>query len=59
MSRLRMVVTGVLLVAGALLLSGKAQATPLQAEVGVSLDIGYFYDQLSPYGQWVDDPTYG
>jgi hypothetical protein len=35
-----------------------AQAAP-PIEVGVSLDVSYFYDQLSPYGEWVEDPNYG
>lgn len=41
-----------LLVTG-FLLSGAASSTEAQPEVGVQLDIGYFYDELAPYGDWV------
>ena len=30
-----------------------------QAQPGVSVSFQTFYDELSPYGTWVDDPDYG
>lgn len=30
-----------------------------QAQVNVSVSFQTFYDELSPYGQWVSDPQYG
>ena len=30
-----------------------------QIEVDATLDVGYFYDQLSPYGEWIEDANYG
>lgn len=30
-----------------------------KAQPGVSVSFQMFYDQLSPYGQWIDDPQYG
>lgn len=42
-----------LLVAGATLLC----PTPVKAQVSVSFQV--FYDDLSPYGTWVNNPTYG
>jgi len=32
-------------------------AAPRQADAQVSFQV--FYDELSPYGTWVDDPEYG
>ena len=32
---------------------------PKQASGQVNVSFQLFYDQLSPYGQWVDDPDYG
>jgi hypothetical protein len=29
------------------------------AQPGVSVSFQVFYDELSPYGQWIDDPVYG
>lgn len=29
------------------------------AQPGISISFQQFYDELSPYGQWVDDPDYG
>lgn len=37
-------------------------AAPVQktnAQPGVSVSFQTFYDQLSPHGQWIDDPDYG
>ena len=30
-----------------------------QAQPGVTVSYQSFYDELSPYGQWVSDPQYG
>ena len=30
-----------------------------KAQPGVSVSFQMFYDELSPYGQWMDDPEYG
>jgi len=30
-----------------------------KAQVGISVSFQTFYDDLSPYGQWVEDPRYG
>jgi hypothetical protein len=30
-----------------------------QAQPGVSVSFQMFYDELAPYGQWIDDPNYG
>jgi hypothetical protein len=32
---------------------------PAKAQPGVSVSFQAFYDNLSPYGQWVQDPAYG
>lgn len=31
----------------------------VKAQPGISVSFQMFYDQLSPYGQWIDDPEYG
>src|SRR5579883_2551035 len=33
--------------------------TKASAQPGVSISYQEFYDELSPYGQWVEDPSYG
>jgi hypothetical protein len=46
---------------GVLALSGSpaaAQSYP-QDRRGVQIDVGIFYDDLSPYGDWVEMPDYG
>ncbi|WP_036602161.1 DUF6600 domain-containing protein [Olivibacter sitiensis] len=30
-----------------------------KAQVGISVSFQQFYNQLSPYGDWIDDPNYG
>lgn len=44
------------LVAMAMLFTRPADAQP---RVGVSINFQTFYDQLSPYGEWIDYPEYG
>ena len=34
-------------------------AAPPAAGANVSVGISYFYDDLAPYGQWIDEPRYG
>ncbi len=36
-----------------------ATTTPAVAQVNVSVSFGYFYDELSPYGQWYRHPRWG
>lgn len=31
----------------------------VKAQPGVSVSFQMFYDELAPYGQWIDDPDYG
>jgi len=49
-------ITGSLLLCMALLSFSSQKA---QAQAGVSVSFQTFYDDLSPYGQWIDDPEYG
>jgi hypothetical protein len=42
-----------------LLGTGLVATTPKDAPAYVSVSVSYFYGQLAPYGQWVDDPAYG
>jgi hypothetical protein len=35
------------------------QVTSGEAPAGVSVDIGFFYDQLAPYGDWIQAEPYG
>jgi hypothetical protein len=45
---------------GAFALPQRAETAPAPLlQVGASLDISFFYDELSPYGEWVEDPQYG
>ena len=30
-----------------------------KAQFSASISFGVFYDELEPYGQWIDDPQYG
>jgi hypothetical protein len=42
--------------------AGAYQETYVRASVrspGSAVSVSYFYDQLSPYGRWVDSPPYG
>jgi hypothetical protein len=48
-------ITTVLLLLVALL----ANTPKAKAQPGVSVSFQTFYDELSPYGQWIDDPNYG
>lgn len=41
------------------LLFAMLTAQKTQAQPGVSISFQTFYDELSPYGTWVDDPDYG
>ena len=41
-----------------LLLTGLG-AHEAKAQPGVSVSFQLFYDELSPYGQWIEDPSYG
>ncbi len=43
---------GTLLVTAAVI--GLAAPRAAQAQVGVDVTIGGFYDELAPYGRWVD-----
>ncbi len=45
-----------LMLAFAMLLSRPVDAQP---RVGVSINFQTFYDELSPYGEWIDYPEYG
>jgi len=31
----------------------------VKAQPGMSVSFQMFYDELSPYGEWIDDPEYG
>ena len=42
----------------AILLFGAVQ-NKTSAQVSVSVSFQTFYDELSPYGQWIDYPEYG
>ncbi|MGB2987898.1 MAG: DUF6600 domain-containing protein [Phycisphaerae bacterium] len=42
-----------MLVVVGVLPSGAASSTEAQPAVGVQLDIGFFYDELAPHGDWV------
>jgi hypothetical protein len=48
-----------MLVGATLLFCRSVEAARHPVDVEASLDISYFYDQLSPYGEWVEDSTYG
>ena len=45
-----------LMLAFAMLLTKPVDAQP---RVGVSINFQTFYDELSPYGEWIDYPEYG
>ncbi len=54
----RMTFTAVLL--GAIALSTAWATMPAQAQnLSVRAEVGVYYDELSPYGEWVDNPDYG
>jgi len=36
-----------------------APGNKAKAQFGISISLQTFYSELSPYGQWVDDPQYG
>src|SRR5690606_17500228 len=36
-----------------------AATEPVKAQPGMSVSFQLFYDELAPYGEWVDDPEYG
>src|SRR5690606_7303995 len=36
-----------------------AALNTVKAQPGMSVSFQMFYDQLSPYGEWIDDPEYG
>ena len=36
-----------------------ATTTPAAAQANFSISFGYFYDELSPYGQWYRHPRWG
>ena len=36
-----------------------AASLKTNAQIGVRVSFGVFYDNLSPYGQWIEDPAYG
>lgn len=55
MKRLTTWMAATVLTMGAMLLMPQPKA---QAQ-GVSVSFQMFYDQLAPYGQWIDDPQYG
>jgi hypothetical protein len=58
MNRQRWVFSTVLL--GAIVLSAGLTATPARAyHDDLRDDVGIYYDELSPYGDWVDDTQYG
>ena len=44
-------------VGAAVLAVGLSYATPAKAQGEV--DVGFFYDGLAPFGQWVESPQYG
>src|SRR4051812_2136250 len=43
------------------MLLGMSAGNKLQAQVNVGVNVSYqtFYDELSPYGQWIQYPEYG
>lgn len=45
------------LITGILFLAANTEKA--SAQPGVSITFQTFYDELSPYGQWIDDPQYG
>jgi hypothetical protein len=56
MKRIFKWMTGSLLLCAALI---SFSVEKVQAQGGVSVSFQTFYDELSPYGQWIDDPEYG
>jgi hypothetical protein len=42
-----------------ILLITLAAATPVKSVAQASISLQVFYDELSPYGEWVDNPDYG
>ncbi|HEV7667862.1 MAG TPA: DUF6600 domain-containing protein [Thermoanaerobaculia bacterium] len=58
MNRQQWTFTAVLL--GVIVLSAGLTALPARADhVSARADVGLYYDELSPYGDWVDDSQYG
>ena len=57
MSRLLKRFGGAMLVGLLMILATPAQRA--SAQPGISVSFQTFYDQLSPHGQWIDDPTHG
>jgi len=53
-ARLLPVFLAVTILISGLTIPGKASAQP-----GASINFQTFYDELSPYGQWLNDPEYG
>ena len=50
--------TGITLLAAIALLMAVATNT-VQAQPGVRVSFQTFYDELAPYGEWINDPEYG
>ena len=48
-----------LIVLVALLILGFAKSTKVAAQPGVTVPVESFYDELAPYGQWMQYPNYG
>ena len=47
------------LLLGVALLSIALPSQKANAQPGASVSFQVFYDDLSPYGQWIEDPNYG
>jgi hypothetical protein len=52
-----MLIAAVLWILGGIGLPNSPKAA--QAQTSVSLDVGFFYDRLAPYGDWREHPTWG
>jgi hypothetical protein len=55
MNRLKMFGLSIVLALGAI----AAAPAPAAAQVHASVNVSFFYDSLAPYGQWVNNASYG
>jgi hypothetical protein len=52
--------TSMAVILGVIVLSAGMTASPARADHGsLRAEVGIYYDELSPYGDWVDDTQYG
>lgn len=57
MKSLIKIIQGLLVSIALLFITGMQQQA--SAQPGITVSFQQFYDELSPYGEWVDDPDYG